>query len=300
MMRTLQDYSWLNARADAQNDVAWLLVLDSLIFHAEAEIRWLNHCESPAGPAPSGGCGRRDRAARALPRGTAMSVLELSTLSRVHGTGMTAVPALIEASDRRAGRDGRRQSPSGSSSFWASNAHSDREDRGYEHAADLRETRAEVGLRVTRHDRQGAQQGDEGGDVGQTAHVGAPGSRRTDCAVGPTLDRIGRSRWRFGEPRPAALARPLPSERAGGRRAHRSVDRGRGDCGLAQRCGGRVVVKLGERGVAARGPAGENLLLSADGDSKDTTGAGDSLAAGLLTELVRGHPDLRRVGGSSA
>lgn len=45
-MRTLQDYSRLKARADADNDLAWLLVLDSLIFHAEAEIRWLDHCES--------------------------------------------------------------------------------------------------------------------------------------------------------------------------------------------------------------------------------------------------------------
>ena len=61
--------------------------------------------------------------------------------------------------------------------------------------------------------------------------------------------------------------------------------------GLAQRCGGWVVVKLGERGVAARGPAGENLLLSAPiATPKDTTGAGDSLAAGLLAELVRGAP----------
>jgi len=45
-MRTLQDYSRLKTRADADNDLAWLLVLDSLIFHAEAEIRWLDHCES--------------------------------------------------------------------------------------------------------------------------------------------------------------------------------------------------------------------------------------------------------------
>ncbi len=60
---------------------------------------------------------------------------------------------------------------------------------------------------------------------------------------------------------------------------------------LAQRCAGWVVVKLGERGVAARGPAGENFLLSAPMVTpRDTTGAGDSLAAGLLAELVRGVP----------
>jgi len=45
-MRTLQDYSRLKVRADTEHDLAWLLVLDSLIFHAEAEIRWLDHCES--------------------------------------------------------------------------------------------------------------------------------------------------------------------------------------------------------------------------------------------------------------
>ena len=58
---------------------------------------------------------------------------------------------------------------------------------------------------------------------------------------------------------------------------------------LAERCGGWVVVKLGERGLLARGPAGENLLLAAPTVApKDTTGAGDSLAAGMLAELVRG------------
>lgn len=59
---------------------------------------------------------------------------------------------------------------------------------------------------------------------------------------------------------------------------------------LAQRCGGWVVVKLGERGITARGPAGEALRLTAPVvRPKDTTGAGDSLAAGVLAELVRGE-----------
>jgi DNA-binding PadR family transcriptional regulator len=44
-LRALQDYTRLKARA-TDGDVAWLLVLDSLIFQAEAEIRWLDHCES--------------------------------------------------------------------------------------------------------------------------------------------------------------------------------------------------------------------------------------------------------------
>lgn len=60
---------------------------------------------------------------------------------------------------------------------------------------------------------------------------------------------------------------------------------------LAGRCRGWVVVKLGERGILARGPAGEDLSMTAPVVTpKDTTGAGDSLAAGLLAELVRGNP----------
>jgi DNA-binding PadR family transcriptional regulator len=41
----LQDYTRLKARA-GDDDVAWLLVLDSLVFAAEAEVRWLDHCEA--------------------------------------------------------------------------------------------------------------------------------------------------------------------------------------------------------------------------------------------------------------
>lgn len=60
---------------------------------------------------------------------------------------------------------------------------------------------------------------------------------------------------------------------------------------LAAECRGWVVVKLGERGIAARGPAGEKIRLSAPVVTpRDTTGAGDSLAAGLLADLVRGAP----------
>lgn len=46
-MRALQDYTRLKPTADAQTsvDLAWGLVLDSLIFAAEAELRWLDHCE---------------------------------------------------------------------------------------------------------------------------------------------------------------------------------------------------------------------------------------------------------------
>ena len=44
-LRALQDYTRLKARA-TEADLAWLLVLDSLIYQAEAEIRWLDHCEA--------------------------------------------------------------------------------------------------------------------------------------------------------------------------------------------------------------------------------------------------------------
>ena len=43
-VRTLQDYT--RAREAASDDLSWLLVVDSLIFAAEAEVRWLDHCET--------------------------------------------------------------------------------------------------------------------------------------------------------------------------------------------------------------------------------------------------------------
>ena len=44
-LRSLQDLTRLKARADDASDAVWLLVLESMIFQAEAEIRWLDHCE---------------------------------------------------------------------------------------------------------------------------------------------------------------------------------------------------------------------------------------------------------------
>lgn len=44
-MRSLQDLTKLKRHADP-GDLPWLLVLESMIFAAEAEIRWLDHCES--------------------------------------------------------------------------------------------------------------------------------------------------------------------------------------------------------------------------------------------------------------
>ncbi|MFJ1704384.1 PadR family transcriptional regulator [Kitasatospora sp. NPDC088346] len=50
-MKALQDYTRLKGQALAadtgrHSDLAWLLVLEQLIFQTEAEIRWLDHCET--------------------------------------------------------------------------------------------------------------------------------------------------------------------------------------------------------------------------------------------------------------
>lgn len=50
-IRALQDYTRLKredraARPAGPEDLAWSLVLDSLVFDAEAEVRWLDHCET--------------------------------------------------------------------------------------------------------------------------------------------------------------------------------------------------------------------------------------------------------------
>ncbi len=48
-LRSLQDLTRLKAGADPAGDAAWLLVLESMIFQAEAEVRWLDHCELRVG-----------------------------------------------------------------------------------------------------------------------------------------------------------------------------------------------------------------------------------------------------------
>ncbi|MCT2585428.1 PadR family transcriptional regulator [Actinophytocola gossypii] len=45
-VRHLQELTRLKTRADEDADLAWLLVLDSMIFRAEAEVRWLDHSET--------------------------------------------------------------------------------------------------------------------------------------------------------------------------------------------------------------------------------------------------------------
>jgi DNA-binding PadR family transcriptional regulator len=45
-MRRLQELTRLKAGTDRPGDLAWMLVLDSMVFQAEAEVRWLDHCEA--------------------------------------------------------------------------------------------------------------------------------------------------------------------------------------------------------------------------------------------------------------
>ena len=51
-MRTMRELTRLEARAEVEADLAWTLVLDALVFRAEAEIRWLDHCEARIGRRP--------------------------------------------------------------------------------------------------------------------------------------------------------------------------------------------------------------------------------------------------------
>lgn len=45
-MRTLQEYTRLKARGTPTKELSWLLVLEAMVFQAEAEVRWLDHCEA--------------------------------------------------------------------------------------------------------------------------------------------------------------------------------------------------------------------------------------------------------------
>lgn len=45
-LRHLRELTRRKAQADEHADAAWLLVNESMIFQAEAEARWLDHCEA--------------------------------------------------------------------------------------------------------------------------------------------------------------------------------------------------------------------------------------------------------------
>jgi hypothetical protein len=64
-MRALQEYTRLKTRPAEPADLSWRLVLDSMIFQAEAEVRWLDHCEAALvrHRPPAGGAGQARAAA---------------------------------------------------------------------------------------------------------------------------------------------------------------------------------------------------------------------------------------------
>ena len=92
-MVALQDYTRLKRGGRAANpvdsdDLAWSLVLDSLVFAAEAEIRWLDHCEARVRRAALDSLGLRAKAGRLRPAvgegGDPMStLLELELAARL-------------------------------------------------------------------------------------------------------------------------------------------------------------------------------------------------------------------------
>ncbi|MCC8906452.1 PadR family transcriptional regulator [Curtobacterium sp. GD1] len=45
-VRNLQDLTRLKRSSDPADDLAWSLVLESMLFQAEADVRWLDHVES--------------------------------------------------------------------------------------------------------------------------------------------------------------------------------------------------------------------------------------------------------------
>jgi DNA-binding PadR family transcriptional regulator len=83
-IRALQDYTRLKARADTDDphELAWLLVLDSLVFAAEAEIRWLDHCEARLARLAAGKADRATRAAGAASADQDVAVTDQKAVRR--------------------------------------------------------------------------------------------------------------------------------------------------------------------------------------------------------------------------
>lgn len=79
-LKALRDYTKLKARAEppkapkAPDKLGWLLVLDSLIFQAEAEVRWLDHVEHAV---------VRAAASNATPSGAGTTLANPNTAPRV-------------------------------------------------------------------------------------------------------------------------------------------------------------------------------------------------------------------------
>ncbi|SNT64780.1 DNA-binding transcriptional regulator, PadR family [Asanoa hainanensis] len=45
-IQTLQELTRLKSRSDEPGDLSWRLILDAMVFQAESEVRWLDHCEA--------------------------------------------------------------------------------------------------------------------------------------------------------------------------------------------------------------------------------------------------------------
>ena len=57
-MRTLQELTRLKSGPPRPEDLSWRLILDAMVFQAEAEVRWLDHCEASLvrySPGPAAG-----------------------------------------------------------------------------------------------------------------------------------------------------------------------------------------------------------------------------------------------------
>ncbi|HEX6196484.1 MAG TPA: PadR family transcriptional regulator [Jiangellaceae bacterium] len=70
-MRRLQELTRLRAQANVDREMAWLLVLDAMIFRTEAELRWLDHSETRITRMTGSRRGRSDTTAEAARVATA-------------------------------------------------------------------------------------------------------------------------------------------------------------------------------------------------------------------------------------
>ncbi len=84
-MRALQEYTRLKVR-HPDSDLAWQLVLEGLIFQAEAEIRWLDHCEGRLAREQEGG--HREGGLSASQMGRREGGLSASQMGRREAAGM--------------------------------------------------------------------------------------------------------------------------------------------------------------------------------------------------------------------
>ncbi|MEV7090225.1 PadR family transcriptional regulator [Streptomyces sp. NPDC093085] len=105
-VKAMQDYTRLKTRAldpapADRDEVAWLLVLEQLIFQTEAEARWLDHCEARLIRLAQKAEADRGKAGDAGAAGTAGDTGAAGAAGAAGETG--AAPAAPEASGRTGG-----------------------------------------------------------------------------------------------------------------------------------------------------------------------------------------------------